>query len=126
MASKDNEKGVQFGAWPKLLLIGVGYVIAGALGAEFISPTGPGSSGPVYICLMAYSLLVAVFCSRLIRLLGLLLAIVFLTAKILDDKAGQDFRRHLLEHRWARQIERESQVNGDGNQKTGTGRSGHQ
>lgn len=82
----------------KWLLIGSGYLVAAFLGAMLISPSGPGSDRPAYVCLMVYSLLVAVFCSRGARLVALFLAIVFFGAIISETKARREFGQRLRQH----------------------------
>ena len=81
-------------AWRELfrkqtLWIGVGYVVVGILGAAAVRPVGPGSERILYGFLLAYSLVLAVLCSKLTRVLALLLAIAFLVAVIVETKERQ-------------------------------------
>jgi hypothetical protein len=89
-------------AWKELfrkqtLWIGIGYVVVGILGTAAIRPVGPGSARILYWTLLAYSLVLVVLCSKLTRVLALLLAIAFLVAAIIETKARQHSQQKLKE-----------------------------
>ncbi len=83
--------------WRELRMVGVGYVVVSILGAMLISPIGPGSDRIAYVCLLVYSLLVALACSGFPRVLSLVLSIAFLVGVITETKAREDFERHIRE-----------------------------
>ena len=80
-----------------LFVVAVGYFGVALFGGMLIAPTGPGSDRILYVCLLVYSLLVAVFRSGLTRVISLLLAALFLTGVISETKARRDFHQHLRE-----------------------------
>ena len=81
----------------QVLWIGFGYVAVGILGAMSIVPCGPGSDRVFYLFLLAYSLVLVALCSRLPRLLAIVLAIVFLGGVIVETKAKRDFQHNVMQ-----------------------------
>ncbi len=95
----SREENARREPWRRLLLVGLGYLATALLGSMLIAPMGPGSDRIAYLCLLVYSLLVAVFCARLVRVVALLLAALFLIGVVVETKAQRDFQRHLKESR---------------------------
>jgi disulfide bond formation protein DsbB len=83
--------------WKQVLLILGGYVCVFHLGVLLISPTGPGSERIVFILLLVYSFVLAILGSRIVRVIGLLLALVFIIMVILSTKERWDFEGRMKE-----------------------------
>ena len=93
--------------WKQVLLILVGYLCVFHLGALLIAPTGPGSDRIVFILLLVYSLVLAILGSRIVKVIGLLLALVFIIGVILSTKERWDFERRMEEKAQQQRLESE-------------------
>ena len=85
-------------SWRQLVLLAVGYLVVSVIGAMLITPTGLGSDRIVYVCLLIYSVCVMPFCSKLTRVIAVLLAILFIAGIFVETKARQDYQERLREN----------------------------
>ena len=95
-----KNKLLYFHFWKKLLLIGMGYVIAFIVGVLAIAPVGPGSEWMMYVVLFLYSLLVIICNSGVTnKAIGAVLALVFLVLTIWAFETNKEFSRKVrLKH----------------------------
>ena len=81
------------------LIVLIGYLLATNIGILLIAPTGPGSSRICYIVLLVYSLVVATFGTRLMKVLAAILAIGFIMGIVSETRDKARFRAQRAKER---------------------------
>jgi len=97
---KNRRVSVWFSTWPwahQMVLVLVGYAMAGLLGTALVAPTGPGSSRICYLVLLGYSLVVVLFGARLMKVFAGILAIVFVIGIVSETKARESYLVKMIE-----------------------------